>query len=70
MNREYDNINNYEESIAKKLNIIAHDCMPHLLTNIKAQQRIDDYGSFNDIINFSTNLHATVAYKYQSTTAG
>jgi hypothetical protein len=51
MNREYDNINNYEESIAKNVNIIVHACMSQLLTNIKAQYRIDDYGSFNDIMN-------------------
>jgi hypothetical protein len=68
MNREYDIINNYEELIAEKVNIIVHACMPQLLTNIKAQQRIDDYGGYNDIMNFSTCLHATVAYKYQSTT--
>jgi hypothetical protein len=27
--------------------------MPQLLTNIKAQQQIDYYGSFNDIINWT-----------------
>jgi hypothetical protein len=53
MNKEHNNINNYEESIAKKVNIIVHACMPQLLTNIKAQQRIDDYGSFNDIMNLA-----------------
>jgi hypothetical protein len=50
MNREYDYITNYEESIAKKVNIIAHACVPQMLTNIKAQHRINDYGSFNDIM--------------------
>jgi hypothetical protein len=48
---QYCNINNYEESLAKKVNIIVHACMPQLLTNIKAQQRFDDYGSFNDVMN-------------------
>jgi hypothetical protein len=56
MNREYDITNNYEESIAKKVNIIEHACMPHLLTNIKAQQRIDDCGSFNDIMNLTLTI--------------
>jgi hypothetical protein len=52
MNREYYNINNYEELIAKRVNTIIHACMPQLLTNIKAQQRIDDYDdSFNEIMN-------------------
>jgi hypothetical protein len=54
LNREYYyNINNYEESIAKKVYVIVHACMPQLLTNIKAHQQIDDYGSFNDIMNLT-----------------
>jgi hypothetical protein len=56
MNREYDITNNYEESIAKKVNIIVHACMSQMLTNIKAQQRIDDYGSFNDIMNLTLTI--------------
>jgi hypothetical protein len=58
MNRQYDYINNYEESLAKKVNIIVHDCMPQLLTNIKTQQRIDDYGSFNDIMSLTISRHS------------
>jgi hypothetical protein len=60
MNRQYDYINNYEESIAKKVNIIVHACMPQLLTNIKAQQRIDDYGSFNDIMNLTVSRQSKI----------
>jgi hypothetical protein len=56
MNRQYDNINNYEESIAKKVNIIVHACMPQLLTNIKTHQRNIDYGSFNDIMNLTVTI--------------
>jgi phosphate uptake regulator len=52
INREYDNINNYEESIAKKVNIIVHACMP--------QQRIDDYGSFNDIMNLTISTQCKI----------
>jgi hypothetical protein len=48
MTREHYDINNYEESIAKKVNIIVYACMPQLLAHIIAQQRIDDYGSFNN----------------------
>jgi hypothetical protein len=60
MNREYDIINNHEESIAKKVNVIVHDCMPQWLTNIKAQQRIDDYGSFNDIMNLTISRQSKI----------
>jgi hypothetical protein len=34
MKKEYYNINNYEESIAKKVNVIVHVCMLQMLTNI------------------------------------
>jgi hypothetical protein len=57
LNTEYYNINNYEESLAKKVNIIVHACMPQWLTNIKAQQRIDDYGRFNDIMNLTLTIN-------------
>jgi hypothetical protein len=30
--------------------------MPQLLTDIKAQQQIDDYGSFNDIMNLTLTI--------------
>jgi hypothetical protein len=66
MNREYDYINDYEESIAKKVNIIVHDCMPQLLTNIKAQQRIDDYGSFNDIMNLTIRRQSKISALIES----
>jgi hypothetical protein len=56
MNREYYDINNYSESIAKKVRIIVHACMPQLLTNIKAQQRIDEYGRSNDIMNLTLTI--------------
>jgi hypothetical protein len=36
--------------------------MPHLLTNIKAQQRIDDYGSFNDIMNLTISRQSKIIY--------
>jgi hypothetical protein len=31
--------------------------MTQLLTNVKAQQRIDDYGSFNNIMNLTISTH-------------
>jgi hypothetical protein len=34
--------------------------MPLLLTNIKAHQRIDDYGSFNDIMNVTMSRHSKI----------
>jgi hypothetical protein len=37
MDREYYNIDNYEESTAKKVNTKSHACVPQMLTNIKAQ---------------------------------
>jgi hypothetical protein len=64
MNREYyNNINNYEVSIAKKVYVIVHACMPQLLTNIKAQQQIDDYGSFNDIMNLTISRQSKMMRK-------
>jgi hypothetical protein len=36
--------------------------MPHLLTNIKAQQRIDDYGSFNDVMNLTISRQSMIIY--------
>jgi hypothetical protein len=55
MNGECHNINNPLKSIAKKVNVIVHACMPQLLTNIIAQQQIDDYGSFIDIMNLTVS---------------
>jgi hypothetical protein len=60
MNREYCNIDNYSESIAKKMIIIVYACTTQLLTNIKAQQQIDDFGNFNDIM----SLKLTISRQY------
>jgi hypothetical protein len=54
------NTNNYEESVAKKVDIILHACTTQFLTHIIAQQQIDDYGSFNDI------MHLTLTISRQS----
>jgi hypothetical protein len=36
--------------------------MPQLLTNIKAQQWIDDYGSFNDVMNLTISRQSKIIY--------
>ena len=45
MNRgNYFNIDSYEVSIVREVSIILHACTPQWLTNIKAQQHIEEYG--------------------------